>query len=136
MFDATIENNGLLPKIREGMQVRDSGGEAIGKVQRVQMGGGNDPVDAEEQSREAAGPDDGPNDVGGTALATNLVTSFFADDSMPEEERQNLQRKGFIEIDSKGFFSANRYATTDQIASVEGDDVVLNVTSDNLVEAR
>ena len=98
MFDTTIENNGLLPQIREGMHVRDSGGDKIGTVQRVQMGGGNDPVDAERQSREAAGPHDDDQVLTMRRLLTDLVTAFFSggDDGVPEEERENLERKGYI----------------------------------------
>jgi hypothetical protein len=138
MFDTTLENNGLLPQIREGMHVLDSGGEKIGTVRRVQMGGGNDPVDAAEQSRDAAGPADDARDTYDAPLATDLVSSIFSGggDGLPDEERLDLERKGYIEIDSRGLFSANRYATAEQIASVEGDNVALNVTGDTLAKSR
>lgn len=138
MFDATIEDNGLLPQIREGMNVRDSGGDTIGTVRRVQMGGGNDPVDAARQSREAAGPADDRSGDYGAPLATDLVSSIFSGggDGLPDEERQDLELKGYIEIDSRGLFSANRYATAEQIASVAGDDVTLNVAGDSLAKSR
>ncbi len=138
MFDTTIENNGLLPQIREGMNVRDSGGDKIGTVQRVQMGGGNDPADAERQSREAAGPVDGAPGAYDAPLATDLISTVLSGggDDIADEERLDLERKGYIEIDSRGLFSANRYATTEQIASVEGDDVVLNVAGDTLAKSR
>ncbi|CAA9586443.1 MAG: hypothetical protein AVDCRST_MAG18-3926 [uncultured Thermomicrobiales bacterium] len=136
MFDATIEDHGLLPQIREGMNVRDSGGDEIGTVKRVQMGGGNDPVDAERQSREAAGPADG-RDAHDATLAGDFISTFSAgNDNLPDEARQNLERKGYIEIDSRGLFSANRYAAADQIASVDGDAVTLNVSGDSLTKSR
>lgn len=138
MFDATIEDHGLLPQVREGMKVRDSGGDEIGSVKRVQMGGGNDPVDAARQSREAAGPADDAPGAYDAPLITNLAAAVVSGggDTVPDEERQNLERKGYIEIDSRGLFSANRYATADQIASVAGDDVLLNVSGDSLSKAR
>lgn len=138
MFDATIEDHGLLPQVREGMKVRDSGGDEIGSVKRVQMGGGNDPVDAARQSREAAGPADDAPGAYDAPLITNLAAAVVSGggDTVPDEERQNLERKGYIEIDSRGLFSANRYATADQIASVAGDDVLLNVSGDSLPKAR
>jgi hypothetical protein len=138
MFDATIENNGLLPQVREGMKVRDSGGDEIGTVARVQMGGGNDPVDAERQAREAAGPDDDVPGADNAPLVTNLADAVISGggDTMSDEERDNRERKGYIEIDSRGLFSANRYATADQIASVAGEDVVLNVAGDALPKTR
>lgn len=137
MFDPTSEDNGLLPIIREGMQVRDSGGELIGTVQRVQMGGGNDPVDAGRQSREAGGPADGSPGSYDAPLATDLIaTAFSGGQDVPAEARLDLERKGYIEIDSRGLFSANRYASAEQLASVEGDDVLLNVPGDALAKTR
>lgn len=137
MFDPTIEDNGLLPQIREGMKVRDSGGDEIGTVERVQMGG-IDPVDAARQSREAAGPADETPGAYDAPLIANLADAVFSGggDSVPEEVRQDLERKGYIEIDSKGLFSANRFAAADQIASVSGDEVVLNVMGNMLAKSR
>lgn len=137
MFDSMIENNGLLPQIREGMHVQDSGGDKIGTVRRVQMGGGNDPVDAAEQAREARGPHDDQPDAYDATMLSGLVTAFFSgDDELPQEERENLERKGYIQIDSSGLFSADCYATAEQIASVEGDNVVLNVAGNALTTSR
>jgi hypothetical protein len=135
MFDPTLEaNNSLLNTIREGMKVRDSTGDRIGTVRRVQMGG-NDPVDAQEQAREA-GPTDRDQDTYGTGLIGNLAEAVVGyPDTMPSEVHQDLEIKGFIQIDSAGLFSPDRYATADQIAGVEGDDVVLNVAADALVRA-
>ena len=135
MFDPTLEaNNSLLNMVREGMQVHDSTGDRIGKVRRVQMGG-NDPVDAQEQAREA-GPTNRDQDTYGTGLLDNVAAAVVGSpDTLPSEVRQDLQFKGFIEIDSSGLFTPDRYATADQIARVEGDDVVLNVSADTLVRA-
>lgn len=136
MFDATLEGNGLLPQIREGMKVRDSGGDEIGTVERVQMGGGNDPVDAERQSREAAGPADETPGLFGIQPVNALASAVAGGgNAIPDEEMQGFERKGYIEIDSRGLFSANRYAAVDQIASVSGDTVVLNVPGDALAKA-
>jgi hypothetical protein len=135
MFDPTMEaNNSLLNTIREGMNVRDSTGDRIGTVRRVQMGG-NDPVDAQEQAREA-GPTDREPGVYGTTLLGDLAEAVVGNrDIMPAEVRQDLQFKGYIEIDSSGIFTPDRYATADQIAGVEADAVVLNVSADALVRA-
>src|SRR3954447_21798268 len=100
MFDPTLEaNNSLLNTIREGMKVRDSTGDRIGTVRRVQMGG-NDPVDAQEQAREA-GPTDRDQDTYGTGLIGNLAEAVVGyPDTMPSEVQQDLEIKGFIQIDS------------------------------------
>jgi hypothetical protein len=135
MFDPTQEsNNRLLNTIREGMEVRDSTGDKIGKVRRVQMGG-IDPVDAEESAREAGPTGSEPNAYDARLLG-DLARAFTRDDdSMPDEVRLDLERKGFIQIDSSGLLAADRYAAADQIASVEGGDVVLRVAADVLTRA-
>ena len=135
MFDPTLEaNNSLLNTIREGMKVRDSTGGRIGTVRRVQMGG-NDPVDAQEQAREAGPTNREPNAYDATLLGDLAEAVVGNGDTLPSEVRQDLEIKGFIEIDSAGIFTPDRYATADQIAAVEGDDVVLNVAADALVRA-
>jgi hypothetical protein len=131
MFDPTIEDNSLLMMVREGMRVLDSSGAAIGKVRSVQMGG-NDPEDAERQAREA-GPIDRDDTFSAASTLSDLPDTLFRfNDGLAGEVRLDLQRKGFIQIDSAGFFAADRYAAADQIASVEGDDVVLSVPGDAL----
>src|SRR3954452_17449711 len=111
MFDPTLEaNNSLLNTIREGMKVRDSTGDRIGTVRRVQMGG-NDPVDAQEQAREA-GPTNTDQDTFGTGVLGDLAQAVVGNsDTMPSEVRQDLEIKGFIEIDSSGIFTPDLYAT-------------------------
>lgn len=133
MFDPTLGDTGLIAQVREGMDVRDSGGEKVGTVKRVQMGG-NDPVDGARQAAEA-GPTD--SDRAGNDLAVPPIGQFAATlvdggDDLPEEARQDLTRKGFIEIGG-GFFTASRYATPDQIAGVSGDEVTLSVAEDVLI---
>ena len=54
----------------------------------------------------------------------------------PKKSAKIWSVKGIFEINSSGLFSANRYATADQIASVEGDDVVLNVAGNTLAKSR
>jgi hypothetical protein len=135
MFDPTMEsNNSLLNAIREGMEVHDSTGDRVGTVRRVQMGG-NDPIDAQEQAREAGPTNTEPNSYDATLIG-DLAQAFTGSrDGIPDEVRLDLERKGFIEIDSSGILTPDRYAAADQIARVEGDDVVLNVSVDALVRA-
>lgn len=130
----TSDERTPLLRITEGMNVHDSDGDRVGKVRLVRMGG-NDPVDARRQAREAGVVD--PGEDYATTLVDSIATAFTADDhDLPEEERQNLLTKGYIQIDSSGFFAADRFATADQIARVDGDDVHLNVDRDELVKAR
>ena len=131
MIDPTLEsNNRLLNTIREGMEVRDSTGDRIGKVRRVQMGG-VDPVDAEESAREA-GPTNRDRDSYGATLLGDVARTFTRSDDMPDEVRLDLERKGYIQIDSSGILAADRYAAADQIAGVSGDTVTLAAHKDEL----
>jgi hypothetical protein len=41
---------------------------------------------------------------------------------------------GYIEIDTDGLFSSNRYALAEHIASASGDEVNLNVDKDELIK--
>ena len=43
-------------------------------------------------------------------------------------------QQGFIRIDSAGLFAADRYVTPDQIVSVSGDALTLNVSQDELMK--
>lgn len=133
----TSDERTPLMGITEGMSVHDSDGDRIGKVRNVRMGG-NDPVDAGRQANESGVGTTDP-DVGdyATTLIDDVATTFTSDDNdLPEEEREQLLNKGYIQIDSSGFFTADRFATADQIARIEGNDVHLNVDQDDLVKAR
>lgn len=133
----TSDERTPLMGITEGMNVHDSDGDRIGKVRNVRMGG-NDPVDAGRQANEAGMNDSDPDAGGYLTTLLNGVEETFASDGneLPEEERQHLLNKGYIQIDSSGFFAADRFATADQIARVDGNDVHLNVDRDELVTAR
>lgn len=134
MFDPTLEsNNRLLNTIREGMAVRDSAGDRVGTVRRVQMGG-VDPAEAEVSAREAASPGAAPDALDATTLGDLANALLRKDDEIPREVRQDLERKGFIQIDSGGILAPDRYAAADQIDSVQGDDVVLSVATAALVK--
>lgn len=133
----TSDERTPLMGITEGMSVHDSDGDRIGKVRNVRMGG-NDPVDAGRQANESGVGTTDP-DAGdyATTLIDDVATTFTSDDNdLPEEEREQLLNKGYIQIDSSGFFTADRFATADQIARIEGNDVHLNIDQDDLVKAR
>jgi hypothetical protein len=49
-------------------------------------------------------------------------------------ERQRLLQQGFVRIDANGIFAADRYVTPEQIDSVTGDGLMLNVTKDELIK--
>jgi hypothetical protein len=113
--------------IEEGMKVFDRERHEIGKVEYVQFG--EDDPDTPEV--EAAAPhtlDDRPR---------TLIEAFadaFSDDDLPEEIRQRLLQQGFVRIDADGLFASDRYVTPEQIASVTGDGLMLNVSKDELLK--
>lgn len=151
---------GPLAQVQEGMAVYDAGNNKIGTVRSVQMSGGNDPVEVDQQRRDAGASDTDTSGVGplgllggteggatsgmvgaagtagtgGETLGGNLFGGFLSGDQIPDELRQKLERQGFIRIDSAGLFAADRFATPDQIAQVTEDGVVLNVAGDALVK--
>jgi hypothetical protein len=64
------------------------------------------------------------------------IAEVFAPDELPEEVRERLFQQGFVRIDSAGLFAADRYVTPDQIMSVSGDALTLNVSKDELLKRQ
>jgi hypothetical protein len=116
-----------LRSIEEGMKVFDRERHEIGKVEYVQFGDDN-PATPEV---EAAAPNT-LDDRRSTLV--DAIADAFGDDDLPEEIREKLLMQGFVRIDAKGLFAADRYVTPEQIASVSGDGLMLNVSKDELVK--
>jgi hypothetical protein len=116
-----------LRHVEEGMKVFDRDRNEIGKVEYVQFGD-DDPSTVEV---EAAAPS--TLDRGRDTLLDNIAEAF-AGDEIPDEIRARLLQQGFVRIDASGIFAADRYVTPEQIASVTGDGLLLNVTRDQLVK--
>ena len=116
-----------LRSIAEGMKVFDRERHEIGKVEYVQFGDDN-PATPEV---EAAAPNT-LDDRRSTLV--DAIADAFGDDDLPEEIREKLLMQGFVRIDAKGLFAADRYVTPEQIASVSGDGLMLNVSKDELVK--
>jgi hypothetical protein len=116
-----------LRSIEEGMKVFDRERHEIGKVEYVQFGDDN-PATPEV---EAAAPNT-LDDRRSTLV--DAIADAFGDDDLPEEIREKLLMQGFVRIDAKGLFAADRYVTPEQIASVSGDGLMLNVSKDELLK--
>ncbi len=116
-----------LRSIAEGMKVFDRERHEIGKVEYVQFGDDN-PATPEV---EAAAPNT-LDDRRSTLV--DAIADAFGDDDLPEEIRGRLLMQGFVRIDAKGLFAADRYVTPEQIASVSADGLMLNVSKDELVK--
>jgi hypothetical protein len=113
--------------VEEGMKVFDRERHEIGKVEFVQFG--DDDPDTPEV--EASGISDlrERNDT----LIDNIAEAFHPDD-LPEEIKERLLHQGFVRLDADGLFAADRYITPEQIDSVSGDGLMLNVTKDELIK--
>ena len=122
-----MQNGNILAQIREGMKVYDHMDNEIGTVDRVKM---SDDNPATEEA-EAVTADEPPRrkDTFLDALA-----DVFSADGLPEVVRERLLQQGFIRIDAKGLFAADRYVLPDQIMSVSGEGVTLKVSKDELVK--
>ncbi len=124
------EHQNELAQVHEGMNVYDSRGEHIGKVETVYLGGASQ--EAIEQGGQAAVSPD--IDLGGNRSLVENIAEVFAPDNLPRELAEGLLRDGYIRLDSDGLFAADRYILPDQISSVANDSVRLRVTRDELVK--
>jgi hypothetical protein len=122
-----MQTGNILAQIHEGMKVYDRMDNEIGTVDRVKMSDDN-PATEEVEAVTA----DEPPRRRDTFL--DALADVFSPDELPEVVRERLLQQGFIRIDSSGLFSADRYVLPDQIMSVSGEGVTLNVTKDELVK--
>ncbi len=120
MVDMT-SSGGLIAAVREGMRVVDVNGEELGTVEEIRM---SDPsaVTAEGQG------------TGGTGgLLGYLATAFAGGNGLPRQAQERLARLGYVRVDAAGIFSGDRYVAGDEIATVVGDTVHLNLPGDRLL---
>ena len=114
--------------IRVGMRVFDNAHNEIGKVEDFRFSENEDEPDVEPAELDASDTRADNSLIGDVARA-------FAPDDLPEALRERLLREGYIRLDTKGLFAADRYILPDQIASTSGDEIVLTVGKDELMAA-
>lgn len=119
----------LLNAVTEGMEVVDRDGKRVGKVRDVYFGTDDDTAEARGRAEGVVADPTLPN----AAPLGGLVEAFLPPDPVPDELRSRLLRDGYVQIDAAGLFASDRYATPEQLARVEGQRVVLNVSRDELV---
>jgi hypothetical protein len=117
-----------LERIREGMDVYDRDGDKIGTVNDVYFGAGT--------GREMPGQE--PPTVPDQTMRTgdsliDRAASVFGARDVPEVVQTRLMQKGYFRLDG-GILSGDRYVTPDQIAEVRGDDVILRIGADEVIE--
>lgn len=121
-----MQTSASLRDVEQGMRVFDRERHEIGKVDWVQFGDD----DPETPEVEASGPSDQRDDD--TLL--DVIAKAFRTDDLPEEVRARLLHQGFVRIDADGLFAADRYVMAEQIDSVSGDSLMLNVMRDELMK--
>jgi hypothetical protein len=122
-----MDTGNFLAQVHEGMKVFDRQHHEIGKVERVQMSD-DDPRTPEV---EAATP--GNLRQRDSSLIDNIA-DVFSPDRLPHDVQSRLMQQGFLRLDTKGLFAADRYILPDQIISVSNDEVMLNVSKDELLK--
>jgi hypothetical protein len=123
-----FEPHGPMTQVRAGMAVYDQEEKRVGTVTEIHMGDG---TDTGLGGVAAATPGEAPERP--HTILEDLGAALGDRDSLPEAARDHLLRVGYIAIDAAGIFAGERFATADQVASVEDDRVVLNVASDVLI---
>lgn len=121
-----MQTSASLRNVEQGMRVFDRENREIGKVEWVQFGDD----DPETPDVEASGPSGGGRDE----TLFNIMAKAFTTDNVPEELKDRLVHQGFVRIDADGLFQADRYVMPDQIDSVSGEGLMLNVTKEQLIK--
>jgi hypothetical protein len=124
-----LDPQGPLVQVREGMAVYDSADKKVGTVKAVHMGDGNTVTEGIGTAPATAGELTNRDDT----LVGNLGRAIGGGNELPEGARDRLLRVGYIAINAAGIFTGDRYATTEQVATVADDRVILNVPNDELI---
>ncbi len=120
--------NTLLEQIHNGMKVYDQAHDEVGTVDYVQFGD-EDPLKPGGETVTTQSAPLAPEDT-----LLNGIAKVFGPDEIPEVFRDRLLRFGFIRVDARGLFNADRYILSDQIGSISEDNVMLNVTKSELIK--
>lgn len=121
--------NNLLSKIHKGMVVYDEAQNEIGTVEYVQFGD-EDPL---RPGTRAVTP--GETGESGQWLMESIA-DVFAPDDLPETLRERLLLYGFVRVDGPGLFNADRYIFPNQIQSVNGNRITLNISKNELIQSN
>jgi hypothetical protein len=123
------QQDSVLMRVHEGMDVYNYDDERIGKVESIYFGSVGD-----QEAATGTGAATADNPAMRERGFLDDLANVFRDDDLPDELRERLLRKGFIRIDSSGLFSSDRYATPEQIAAVHEDRVILRTDKEGLIK--
>lgn len=114
-------------QIRIGMKVLDRDRNVIGEIDDLKFPeNATDPTAEPETEGRMAGEDRADSIMG-------VIADAFGRDQLPEALRARLMREGYVHIDADGLFARDRYILPEQIAGLDADGIVLNVTRDDLI---
>ena len=120
----------ILNQVEEGMEVFDRNGEKVGKVEFVHYGASTETEEEFGTMPATANETEIPPE--GTMMEF-VEKAFGPVDEINDTVKARLLQEGFIRIDSDKLFGEDRFVTSDQIASVTGNRVNLNVSEDDLI---
>jgi hypothetical protein len=127
---SSMAREDLLARVKEGMEVYDSDGDAIGKVDGVYLGAIEDGLAAD------GGP--APAEAGLPYVPSvdidEFTSLFLVKSDVPKEIHERLRYQGFVRIAPHGLFRTHRYALRDQVVSVAGDRVNLSSPESKLIK--
>ena len=116
----------LPDELEIGMKVFDSELHEIGRIDDLKY-----PENATEPDVDVL-TEDVPDDRDRSILAA--VADAFGREEVPEPLRSQLLRDGYVHLDGKGLFAANRYILPEQISRFVAGGIQLNVTKDALIK--
>ncbi|HVX82100.1 MAG TPA: hypothetical protein VHB23_12040 [Devosiaceae bacterium] len=117
-----------LPRdVHVGMKVFDRTNQEIGKIEDFKFSENEDNPDVVPADVDATDRDDNGGLVKDIARA-------LAPDDLPEVVRDRMLTEGYIRLDTKGLFAADRYIFPEQIDASSGDALMLNVSKDELMK--
>ena len=117
----------LPQNVHVGMKVFDRMNKEIGKVENFRFSENEDdpdvqPADIDASDRRRQG-----------GLVQDIAEALVPDD-MPQVLRERMLNEGYVQLDTKGLFAADRYIFPEQIDSTSGDALLLNVSKDELMK--
>jgi hypothetical protein len=129
----------LIALIKDDMSVYDRSGKKVGHVDGMYGGAHGESVPPSTMTTPVPMPASGGQAMPAvTPVAAPAKVPAFGDvldqdDDFPREMRERLEHDGFVRIDA-GFLRHHRFALRDQIDSVAGESVTLNVLADELIK--
>ncbi len=112
----------ILNQVHKGMDVYSNQNDKIGTVDAVFLGTVN--ADDADRGTGAATADriSQPDDT-----FAEMIAELFNPGEVPDEVSERLRYEGFIRVDAKGLFGADRFVMPDRIDHVTQDGVYLKV---------